>query len=136
MHVLEAKFNGSYNYVGVTVTTPDGVKTCRAIISVCTVDLPARALVCNMKAFNGAYSCVTCLDEGDNTIGASPMVRYWPYNASCQVRSTTDVIDAFTDATTTNTAVSITPTCHLVHLIRFVGTKVFLYCHYISHFIW
>ena len=38
--------------------------SCREMILTCMVDLPARAAVCNMKGFNGSYSCATCLDSG------------------------------------------------------------------------
>ena len=47
-----------------------------------------------MKAYNGQYSC-TCLDEGDNTIGAHAGNRYWPYNLSCQIRTLAEVNVAY-----------------------------------------
>ena len=30
----------------------------------CSVDLPARAMVLHMKQWNGAYGCAYCDDEG------------------------------------------------------------------------
>ena len=74
---------------------------------ICSVDLLARALVCSMKNFNGAYSCPTCLDSGDNRVGANPMHRYWPYNLMCEVRTLESVHRAFKEASRTDTAVSI-----------------------------
>ena len=68
--------------IGLKVSTPDGIHICRGRMLTCSVDLPAQALVCSMKSFNGAHSCPTCLGSGDNTVGASPMHRYWPFNSS------------------------------------------------------
>ena len=84
---------------GIEVQTPDGIKLCKAAILIATLDLPARALVCNMKMYNGKYSCPTCMDPGDNTIGASSGVRYWPIHSPGQMRSISDVRSAYKDAT-------------------------------------
>ena len=73
---------------------------------ICTVDLPARALVCNMKAYNGAYSCPTCLDSGDNSVGSSHMHRYWPFNSTCEIRTLEGVQRAFKEASRSGIAVS------------------------------
>ena len=72
----------------------------------CTVDLPARAAVCNMKGFNGAQSCTTCLDSGDNTVGSTRMHRYWPFNPNCEVRSLDSVHRTVVRASQTGTTVS------------------------------
>lgn len=93
--------------LGITVHTPDGEHRCRGMILTCTVDLLARAAVCNMKGFNGSYSCATCLDSGDNTIGESRMHRYWPFNLSCEIRNVHGVQSAFVKASQTGEAVSI-----------------------------
>ena len=92
--------------VGVEVSTPDGVHICRGMMLTCSVDLPARALVCNMKSNNGAHLCPTCLDSGGNTVGASPMHRYWPFNLHCEIRALAGVQRAFKEASTSGTAVS------------------------------
>ena len=73
---------------------------------ICSVDLPARALVCSMKSFNGAFSCPTCLDSGDNRVGASHMHRYWPYNPTCEIRTLESVRTSFEEASSSGTAVS------------------------------
>lgn len=63
----------------------------------CSVDLPTRVLVTNMNQFNGAYSCCTCEDKGDNTLGSTPLQRVWPYSSSNVVRS--NVYAAIREAT-------------------------------------
>ena len=35
----------------------------RAMLLTCAFDLPARALVLDMKQFNGKYACVYCEDD-------------------------------------------------------------------------
>ena len=92
--------------VGVEVSTPDGVHICRGMMLTCLVDLPARALLCKMKSYNGAHSYPTCLDSGDNTVGACPMHRYWPFNLRCEIRALVGVQRAFKEASTIGTAVS------------------------------
>lgn len=92
--------------IGFEVSTPDGIHICRGMMLICSVDITARALVCNMKGFNGAHSCPTCLDRGDNTVGASPMHRYWPFNSSCEIRTLEGVHRAFKEASTSGIAVS------------------------------
>ena len=92
--------------IGIEVCTPEGNKTCRGIMLTCTVDLPARAAVCNMKGFNGAHSCTTCLDSGDNTVGSTHMHRYWPFNPNCEVRSLDSVHTTIVNASETGNPVS------------------------------
>lgn len=86
-------------HLGIEVQTPDGTKRCRAVLLLSSLDLPARAMFCNMKAYNGQHACCTCLDEGDNTIGAHAGIRYWPYNPSCQIRTLPEVKRAYKSAT-------------------------------------
>ena len=45
------------------MNSPAGEITCKARL-LCSVDLPARASVLNMKQFNGKYGCSQCEDEG------------------------------------------------------------------------
>ena len=93
-------------YTGIVVRTKDGLRQCRARLCVCTADLPAKALVCNMKAYNGEYACPTCLDKGDNTVGPSFLHRYWPFNPSMVLRTEEGVWEASSEATTTGSSVS------------------------------
>ena len=37
----------------------------KAAVIGCTCDLPARAIVANMNQYNGYYSCIKCLQEGE-----------------------------------------------------------------------
>lgn len=92
------------------MSTPDGPHQCRAMLLLCSVDLPARALVSNMKLFNGEYSCCTCKDKGDNTVGASAGVRYWPYRSSCILRTADGIEQDYKDAVKDETAVSYNKT--------------------------
>lgn len=51
---------------GLEISAPDGLNyTCKTMLLVCSTDLPARALIVNMKAFNGKHSCTTCEDPGE-----------------------------------------------------------------------
>ena len=96
-----------HNHIGVKVTTPDGDFTCKTMIALCTADLPAKASLCNMKAFNGEHACPTCDDPGDNTRGSSPLHRLWLFTANMQIRTSAEVKTAFTKATETGKAVNI-----------------------------
>lgn len=51
--------------------------TAHAMLLMFTVDLPARALILNMKQFNGECGCCYCEYSGLTQEG-SPLVRYWP----------------------------------------------------------
>ena len=49
---------------GVEVRSPIGFVRDRAILLLSSLDLPARAIVTNMKQFNGKQSCIYCEQEG------------------------------------------------------------------------
>lgn len=66
------------HYTGVAVNTPAGDMTSRAILLNASVDLPARAMISNMKQWNGAHGCLYCEDQG-TTVGGDHLHRYWPY---------------------------------------------------------
>ena len=86
-----------------------------------TVDLPARAAVCNMKGFNGAHSCTTCLDSGDNTVGSTHMHRYWPFNPNCEVRSLDSIHRSIVKASQTGNPVSNSKTlARTIFIIRLI----------------
>ena len=44
--------------LGVSVSTPDGEKVGRAILLQASLNLPARAIVLNMKQHNGRFACI------------------------------------------------------------------------------
>lgn len=89
---------------GVLVKTSDGVKYARAIVLNCSVDLPARAMICNMKQFNGRHGCLYCEEEG-TTIGQDHLHRFWPRQAVSVPRSHTSLLQNARMATTTGTVV-------------------------------
>ena len=91
---------------GIEVETPDGLFISRGMLLITTVDLPARAMLCNMKQFSGAHACSTCEDPGDNTLGKTPLHRVWPFTAACKIRTPESVVNAFRSATNTGKAVS------------------------------
>ena len=65
--------------VGIPVNTPLGPRQLHCAMLLCCVDLPARALVLNMKQYNGKFGCSFCEDEG-KTLPNYPLHRFWLYN--------------------------------------------------------
>ena len=60
---------------GVSVQTPSGDMLARAVLLACSVDLPARAMLLNMKQWNGIQGCLYCNHEGV-TLGTDHLHRY------------------------------------------------------------
>jgi len=50
------------------------------------LDLPARAMVSNMKQFNGKHACIVCCDEGETPEG-NALHRYFPYRDDSIMRT-------------------------------------------------
>ena len=71
--------------------TPSGAMVARAILLCCSVDLPARAMITNMKQFNRKHGCLYCEDEG-TVIGSDHLHRYWPQKTSCTPRTHQSVL--------------------------------------------
>ena len=71
---------------GIEVSTPSGVQTVKAALVAISCDLPARALVLNMRQFNGAEGCHLCEDPGQTAVG-NHLFRWWPPNPSNVLRS-------------------------------------------------
>ena len=82
-----------------------------------------------MKTFNGKYSCCTCEDPGDNTLGRTRLHRVWPYTDNCTIRTPERVEDAYRSTCSTGNAVSYIllpypaadPNLELLILLLFVG---------------
>ena len=74
-----------FNMSGIQVCTSDGNFTSCAIAMLCSADMPARALISNMKAFNGSHACSTCEDEG-TTVPGNKLHRIWPFSDSNALR--------------------------------------------------
>ena len=66
---------------GIAVNTPDGVLQARAALLLCSMDLPARAYVINMKKYNGRCSCLFCYHPGV-TAPTNHLHRFWPERTS------------------------------------------------------
>lgn len=92
-------------YIGVEIQTATGTVCARAMLLIASFDLPARALVMNMKQFNGKNACLYCEQEGTTEHGRS-LHRWWPYEAY-QVRTHDSLMAAARQATLLKTAVSI-----------------------------
>ena len=57
--------------------TPIGAMRARAMLLLGSVDLPARAILLNMKHFNGMYGCLYCHHPGETEPG-NHLHRFWP----------------------------------------------------------
>lgn len=68
-------------YSGFEAQTPEGTRVIHASLLLTTQDLPAKAIMANMKQYNGAYGCSVCEDKGQ-TIGPSGLRRVWPHHNS------------------------------------------------------
>ena len=84
------------------MVTPEGEKIVRCILLMSAVDLPARALLLNMKQYNGSYGCSFCYNEGKTKRNA-PLHRFWPPSLSTPVlRTNQSIRDNAMQATVTN----------------------------------
>ena len=72
------------HYAGVAVHTPAWPMIARVILLFCSVDLPARAIVLNMKQWNGQHGCLNCESPG-TTVDGDHLHRYWPKDDSAVV---------------------------------------------------
>ena len=78
--------------LGFVVSTPDGDElNVRARLLMCSVDLPARAIVLNGKQFNGEHGCSYCEDPGVAR-ASSHLQRNWPYSATSTARTHQGII--------------------------------------------
>lgn len=68
------------------VMTCYGKRTLKCCLLAVCLDLPAKALVANMKQFNGKFGCIACFDEGQSN-PRTPMHRYYPFNEMNQQRT-------------------------------------------------
>ena len=90
---------------GVDVQTPEGIITARVIILSCSVDLPARAMITNMKQWNGINGCLCCEDIG-TTVGTDHLHRYWPHQGCSIERTHASLLRNATEAVRQGTTVS------------------------------
>lgn len=73
-------------FLGITTRIEDQTLLVKAQLLIVSLDLPARALVANMKQFNGKFGCSVCFDEGKSR-PEQAMLRYYPYNEVVQLRT-------------------------------------------------
>ena len=92
--------------IGFMVSTPLGETTSKAMLSMCSVDLPARASVMNMKLFNGKYGCAYCEDEGIPR-PTSHLYRNWPYTSDSIPITHQSILRNAKDVLRNNDAVSM-----------------------------
>ena len=80
-------------FTGIEVEMPIGVMHSRAILLLGSMDLPARAIVANMKHFNGKYGCLYCLNAGQTAPG-NHLHRFWPnLPATTELRIEASILD-------------------------------------------
>lgn len=75
---------GVFGTIGIEVST--ATTAVKATMVAMSCDLPARALVLNMRQFNGEGGCHLCEDPGKNS-AHNPMLRWWPYNKDAALRT-------------------------------------------------
>lgn len=91
--------------LGITVNTPSGLLCAHAIMILAVPDLPARAIVMNMKHFNGKFACCRCEDEGETESG-KPLHRWWPFQQNSIMRTHDSMMQNAIQATTSGDAAS------------------------------
>ncbi len=91
-------------YVGFTVSTPSGDKIIARAMLLCSVDLPARAILLCMKQFNGRCGCCYCEDTGKTT-ESNYLHRWWPFCRTVVDRSHTSIIGNARSATESGASV-------------------------------
>lgn len=78
---------------GLRVTTPTGERTIRATLLLSSADLPGKALMANMKQYNGEQGCSVCEDKG-KTVGTGGLHPVWPYTTNMVLRTHKAVVES------------------------------------------
>lgn len=89
------------------VITCFGKRTVKCHLLASCLDLPAKALVANMKQFNGKFGCVSCFDEGHSN-PRTPMHRYYPFLERNQLRTHLSILQDIRKVARSGQAVSKT----------------------------
>lgn len=79
--------------------------TLKAHLILCSVDLPAQAIMMNMKQFNGAFGCGLCEQEG-NARPECPGQCNWPIMSGVPRRTHESLLENAREATSANSPVS------------------------------
>lgn len=88
-----------------SIRTPAGVITAHARLLLCTVDLPAKAIILNMKQFNGMHGCSYCEDEGTPR-ASNHLHRNWLYSTTSTQRTHSSIMRNAKKAVRRNSPVS------------------------------
>ena len=107
-----------FSFIGIEVSTPSGVHTVKAALVAISCDLPARALVLNMRQFNGAQACHLCEDNGQ-TSATNHLLRWWPPNPSSVLR-TKESLSADAIKATTEGAIVSEHACSILRCVSSV----------------
>lgn len=91
---------------GFPVDSPAGPVVAMARLVMCSLDLPAKAIVLNVKQFNGEYGCTYCEDKGE-TRATSHLHRNWPYSTSSTARTHAGILENARESVATNAPVCI-----------------------------
>lgn len=106
VHVLYSVLISIYSMlIGILGNTPVGEMRAYAMILMSALDLPARAIVANMKQFNSKHGCVYCEDVGINP-EENPLVRCWPKLPCSVKRYHSSIMNSAINATLKHEAVS------------------------------
>ena len=95
--------------IGLRVTTPTGDQTIRATLLLASADLPGKALMANMKQYNGEQGCSVCEDKG-KTVGVGGLHRVWPYTTNMVLWTHKAVVESIHKVIQTGK-----PVCWLYH---------------------
>jgi len=87
------------------VKTSTGRLLVKAELIAVSTDLPARAMVLNMKQFNGKYGCSMCFDEGACPPG-KPLLRFYPFCDTSRAMTHQSMLDDAKEACRKGDAVS------------------------------
>lgn len=90
---------------GIEVSTPVGYRTVKVALIAISCDLPARAIVLNMRQFNGRHGCHLCEDEG-KTAANNSLFRWWPYNDKQELRTKDSLLKNAVEVTENDEIVS------------------------------
>ena len=79
------------------MTTTLGEERVYVTLLLATEDPQAKALVTNMKQYNGESGCSTCSDTGE-TVKENNLHRIWPYNPNMKYRTHKSVLKCALEA--------------------------------------
>ena len=110
--------------IGIEVSTLEGTRKIKAATVGISCDLPARAMVLNMKQFNGKNACHMCKDDGE-TLLDNNLVRFWPHRSPSVHRTRASLIQDSCDARYHDepvgfVAIAVTARSLYIHLLRIV----------------